>query len=105
MSMGRELLAELFIDAEIERMELEQEYIRIQAFYESGYWITKDKTTIKISDMESSHIHNSIRMLERNIESDLYSDMEVDLAEIAISEFKRELKRRYPPADPAFAWG
>ena len=81
MSIGRELLTELLINAEIERMECEQEYIRIKAFYESGYWITKDHKTIKIRDMESSHIRNSIRMLERNIESDLYSDMEIDLAD------------------------
>ena len=105
MSMGREMLTELIIESEIREMEIEKEYIRIKVFYEEGYWLTKDGMTIRISSMKSSHIRNSIKMIEHNIENEIYSDVEADLASIALRKLKQELKKRYPPVDPAFAWG
>lgn len=34
--------------------------------YKQGYWETKDHRKIKISDMEISHIENTIKFLKRN---------------------------------------
>lgn len=105
MSIGREMLTEMIIEYEIQEMEMEKEYIRLKAIFESGYWITKDGKTISISSMKGSHIRNSIKMLERNMENEIYSDVEGDLASIALRKLKQELKKRYPPVDPAFMWG
>ena len=34
--------------------------------YKKGYWETKDHKMIKIKDMETSHIKNTIELLKRN---------------------------------------
>lgn len=34
--------------------------------YKKGYWETKDHKRIKIKDMETSHIENTIKLLKRN---------------------------------------
>lgn len=34
--------------------------------YKKGYWETKDHKILKISDMETSHIKNTIKYLERH---------------------------------------
>ena len=34
--------------------------------YEKGWWETKDHKKIKIADMETSHIENTIKYLKRN---------------------------------------
>ena len=34
--------------------------------YKKGYWETKDHKIIKIKDMETSHIENTIKLLKRN---------------------------------------
>ena len=34
--------------------------------YKQGYWETKDHRKIKIKDMETSHIENTIKYLKKN---------------------------------------
>lgn len=34
--------------------------------YKKGWWETKDHKMIKIKDMETSHIENTIKLLKRN---------------------------------------
>lgn len=34
--------------------------------YKKGWWETKDHKIIKIKDMETSHIENTIKLLKRN---------------------------------------
>lgn len=40
--------------------------------YKQGYWETKDHRLLKIEDMETSHIENTIKYLQRN--SDFYDE-------------------------------
>lgn len=40
--------------------------------YKKGYWETKDHRKIKISDMETSHIENTIKYLQRH--TDFYDE-------------------------------
>ena len=53
---------------------------------ESGYWETKDGGIIHVSKMETSHIKNCIRFIERNDKTDMYYPW--------IVRFKEELKAR-----------
>ena len=104
MSYGSDLYNELLIESLIHEANIEDEYIRIKSLFESGYWVTKDRMTIKISEMKGSHIRNSIKMIERAIKDEIYSDCESELASIALKMLKQELVKRYPPSDPAFLW-
>ena len=78
--------------------------------YKKGWWETKDHQKIKISDMETSHIKNTINYLKKKpyfydevygggnwFEADDY-DGEViehkDLVEKKIKELENELKLR-----------
>ena len=40
--------------------------------YKQGYWETKDHRVLKIEDMETSHIENTIKYLQRH--SDFYDE-------------------------------
>ena len=40
--------------------------------YKQGYWETKDHRKIKIKDMETSHIENTIKYLKKN--KDFYDE-------------------------------
>lgn len=40
--------------------------------YKKGYWETKDHKKLKISDMETSHIENTIKFLEKH--TDFYDE-------------------------------
>lgn len=40
--------------------------------YKKGYWETKDHKVIKICDMETSHIENTIKFLEKH--TDFYDE-------------------------------
>ena len=74
--------------------------------YKQGYWETKDHRKIKISDMEISHIENTIKYLKRNpdfydegggdawdIDSYWYEDNS-HLVEKKIQELEYELNKR-----------
>ena len=43
--------------------------------YKKGWWETKDHRKLKIEDMETSHIENTIKYLKKNI--DFYDEGEV----------------------------
>ena len=74
------------------------------------YWKTKTGEKLLIKDMETSHIENCIKMLERKLssgdvyvavgggwEADEYWGDEIDISEDikdCIKTFKKELKRR-----------
>ncbi len=74
--------------------------------YKEGWWETKDHKKTKISDMENSHIKNTINYLKRN--PDFYDEgggygFDVDswwyennshLVEKKIEELEEELKKR-----------
>lgn len=36
--------------------------------YEKGYWKTKDGRILKIKDMETSHLKNVVRLLDKDID-------------------------------------
>ena len=40
--------------------------------YKKGYWETKDHRLLKIEDMETSHIENTIKYLKKN--TDFYDE-------------------------------
>lgn len=78
--------------------------------YKKGYWETKDYQLIKIKDMETSHIENTIKYLKRNphfydeyyslgycdgddYETGDYEDNS-DLVLKKIEELEKELKKR-----------
>lgn len=72
--------------------------------YQKGWWETKDHIKIKISDMETSHIENTIKYLQRHPE--FYDEYFGDnwfgydyednshLVDKKIEELENELKRR-----------
>lgn len=68
-----------------------------------GLWPTRKGTLYHISEMTSSHLRNSIAMLERNYE--VYDALTQILADTALEKMKAELEKRSAPVDPAFAWG
>ena len=74
--------------------------------YKEEWWETKDHKKIKIIDMETSHIENTIKYLEKhrdfydegggdawNVDSYWYEDNS-HLVEKKINELKYELERR-----------
>ena len=63
-----------------------QRYENIKADAEFGYWTTKGDKVIHVSKMETSHIKNCIRYLERHDKVDMYLPW--------IERFKEELKAR-----------
>ena len=74
--------------------------------FKSRYWETKDHHIIKISDMETSHIENTINFLQRTKDfydegggcywdpDTFYYDDNSYLVDIKIEELKEELKKR-----------
>lgn len=57
-----------------------------------GWWTTKDGEELKIELMESSHIRNTIKLLQRNLEK--VEEYEKQVIEDKIEEFEEELKKR-----------
>lgn len=62
MSLGSEYLAE----HEYEREQAEAIWFKAVADASHGIWRTKDGRTLFVEDMTTQHIHNCIRMMERN---------------------------------------
>lgn len=83
MSYADDWLADMAVDAEI---WYEEENRRIG----DGIWQQKDGTEIRVKDMESSHIENCIRMLQRQIK-EYGAD---DIREAWLDAFWMELKER-----------
>lgn len=94
MSIGEEMFEQLFIEAIVFQDETEE---RIK----KKIWVTEDGKEIPIKDMDSLHIQNCIKMLERK--KDNHTAALKDFAEQYIGLFKTELNKRFPPIDPAFA--
>ena len=68
----------------------------IEPNYDRGYWTTKDNKRLKIELMETSHIKNTINLLERNFKKldKYYKQYYQDYFEFKIEELKDELKKR-----------
>ena len=72
--------------------------------YKKGWWETKDHKKIKIKDMETSHIENTIKYLKKN--TNFYDEIVGDnwfgydyednshLVDKKIEELENELERR-----------
>ena len=97
MGMGMEMMMEEYIDSLIWE---EEQWSNLK----SGIWTTREGQELQIKDMESEHIRNCIKMLERNIEADEYpSDTTLESLIICyIDLLQSELSQRYPLVDPAF---
>lgn len=62
--------------------------------FEKGYWTDKQGKRWKLSEMETRHINNCVRVLERTKEEYDYDDWELRDINAKIKEFKKELNRR-----------
>lgn len=64
MGMG----AELYIEQELERFlssDLKESLqLKVMAKAVAGYWQTKDGRVLKISDMTTEHLKNTVRLFE-----------------------------------------
>lgn len=85
MSYGREYLADNAYEIEQAHNKWEDMCIRAENNAMHGLWIKKDGELIHVSNMETSHIHNCIKMLNRN---------DSPFKDIYIPMFERELKKR-----------
>ena len=79
MSLFDDYLAEHIADMDVE-------YMRIEKEAERGIWITKDGRHIAVSEMTYEHITNTIKMLERFDDNDMYLPW--------VDRFTEELNRR-----------
>lgn len=83
MSLGEEISLEY-------EMEHELYLLRMQSIVESnarkGIWTTKNGEKIHVSNMTTSHIKNTIKMMERNDKEDLLLPW--------IKRFEEELDKR-----------
>ena len=79
MSLGEDYIAELSVESALK-------YFKIKSDAEKGIWITKDGRKIPIEKMTTSHIENTIKLLERKNIMDLWLPW--------IERFKKELEKR-----------
>ena len=89
MSLGREWISDHIY--ELEQSQKIFELIQVRAEIESSknIWTTKDGRKINTNKMDESHILNCINMLKRN---------HSPFADLYISMFQKELKKRYESA-------
>lgn len=89
MSFGREWISDHIY--ELEQLQKNFELIQARAEIESSknIWTTKDGKKINVNKMDESHILNCINMLKRN---------HSPFADLYISMFQKELKKRYESA-------
>lgn len=88
MSYGSELLADYEYEREEGLKRAEQMYIKAVANASRGLWVTKDGRYMRINEMETSHIRNCIRMLNRN--DSPYKDPYIKAFEEELAERKEE---------------
>lgn len=99
MGMGAELLMDMVVDAEIDAMILQEQYEEDCRLCDQGLWRMRNGHTIPIKAMSTSHLTNTIAMINRNLLR--YEEHYLDLALVARAKMETELKKRYPPVDPA----
>lgn len=80
MSLGSDFSAEM--EANLAVLEWEIDYKA-----RTKTWTTKDGRHLRFSQMSDSHLQNTIRMLERNNECDIYLPL--------ITAMQEELKERH----------
>ena len=66
MSYGREYLDDNAYEIEQSQRRWESLCIKAEIEASRGIWRTKDGRILKVEEMETGHIENCIRMLERN---------------------------------------
>lgn len=66
MSYGQEYLADNAYEIEQEQKRWESICIIAEIEASKGIWRTKDGRVLKVEEMDTGHIENCIRMLERN---------------------------------------
>lgn len=88
MSFGREHIAEYEYERDQFIARWEEMSIRAENNASHGLWITKDGRYLHVSEMETSHIQNCIRMLKR---------YDSPFKKYYIPMFEKELKERGEP--------
>ena len=72
-----------------EELDLEQEKIEMEYRFKNKLWVTKDGKELKIKDMETSHIQNCIKHVNKKI-----NGRQWEYAEEYTKLFNEELKAR-----------
>jgi hypothetical protein len=85
MSYGSEYLADNAYEIEQSQKRWESIFIKAEIEASKGIWRTKDGRVLKVEEMETGHIKNCMRMLERN---------NVPIRKPYIVMFTKELHRR-----------
>ena len=68
----------------------------MESDYDREHWTTRDGVRLKIKEMETSHIRNTINLLKRNLEKldEDEKDYYEDYFDFKIREFEKELEIR-----------
>ena len=85
MSYGSEYIAEYAYEHDQSITRWEEVSIRAENNAKHGLWITKDGRYLHVSEMETNHIRNCTKMLERN---------NSPFKDVYIPMFEKELAKR-----------